>query len=405
MRIIRDHSIDRLRCEPPTGEVLPMTTEQSTSKAGATAAPSAVRMVIGGEDVDAADGQTFEVVNPATGKVIAKVPLGGREDVDRAVAAAQKAFDDRKGWATWAAGKRGRTPGEVRRPRQAEQRGAVPARDGERRQADHIVARRGHRREPRLRLLRRGGQQDLRPDDSRVQAGHRHDPPRADRRRRAHRAVELPDPHGLLEARPRAGGRQCLHPQARELLAADRDPPRRAGARGRHPRRDPQRRDRARRHRRRLDRGPSRDRQGRVHRRDDDRPGDHAARLGQREEDLARARRQEPEHRLRRRRPRAVREGIALQRLRQLRPGLLRPEPDPRRAFRPRRGRGALRRSDPERQGRRPARRRDGGRDPRQHQAARAGQGLHRDRPWRGRDTRRRGRGARTTRRWPAAPT
>src|SRR3954471_22189909 len=67
------------------------------------------QMVIGGESVDAADGQTFEVVNPATGKVIATAPLGGREDVDRAVAAAQKAFADPKGWASWAAGKRGRT--------------------------------------------------------------------------------------------------------------------------------------------------------------------------------------------------------------------------------------------------------------------------------------------------------
>src|SRR3954466_13283155 len=67
------------------------------------------QMVIGGETVDAADGQTFEVVDPATGKVMATAPLGGREDVDRAVAAAQKAFEDRKGWATWAAGKRGRS--------------------------------------------------------------------------------------------------------------------------------------------------------------------------------------------------------------------------------------------------------------------------------------------------------
>jgi acyl-CoA reductase-like NAD-dependent aldehyde dehydrogenase len=66
-------------------------------------------MTIGGEAVDAADGQTFEIVNPATGKVIATAPLGGREDVDRAVAAAQHAFEDRKGWANWAAGKRGRT--------------------------------------------------------------------------------------------------------------------------------------------------------------------------------------------------------------------------------------------------------------------------------------------------------
>src|SRR3954470_14941674 len=67
------------------------------------------QMVIGGETVAAADGQTFEVVDPASGKVMATAPLGGREDVDRAVAAAQKAFEDRKGWATWAAGKRGRS--------------------------------------------------------------------------------------------------------------------------------------------------------------------------------------------------------------------------------------------------------------------------------------------------------
>ena len=46
---------------------------------------------------------------PPTARSIATAPLGGREDVDRAVAAAQTAFEDRKGWANWAAGKRGRT--------------------------------------------------------------------------------------------------------------------------------------------------------------------------------------------------------------------------------------------------------------------------------------------------------
>ena len=55
------------------------------------------QMVIGGQTVDAADGQTFDVVDPATGSVIATVPQGGHEDVDRAVAAAQKTFEDRKG--------------------------------------------------------------------------------------------------------------------------------------------------------------------------------------------------------------------------------------------------------------------------------------------------------------------
>ena len=81
-----------------------MTTEHET-----TSSISTVKMVIGGEQVDAADGQTFDVVNPADGQVIARAPMGGREDVDRAVAAAQKAFEDPRGWANWAAGKRGRT--------------------------------------------------------------------------------------------------------------------------------------------------------------------------------------------------------------------------------------------------------------------------------------------------------
>src|SRR3954454_4045767 len=83
-------------------EEQPMTTDATTDV-------RATQMVIGGETVDAADGQTFEVIDPATGKVMTTAPLGGREDVDRAVAAAQKAFEDRKGWATWAAGKRGRS--------------------------------------------------------------------------------------------------------------------------------------------------------------------------------------------------------------------------------------------------------------------------------------------------------
>ena len=68
-----------------------------------------LRMVIGGETVDASDGQRFDVVNPATGGVIATAPQGGKVDVDRAVAAAQAAFDAPKGWSSWAAGKRGRT--------------------------------------------------------------------------------------------------------------------------------------------------------------------------------------------------------------------------------------------------------------------------------------------------------
>src|SRR6185295_12600348 len=87
----------------------PAMTTESTPTTETAAAPPMARMLIGGEAVDAADGQTFDVVNPATGRVMATAPLGGRADVDRAVEAARKAFDDRKGWANWAAGKRGRS--------------------------------------------------------------------------------------------------------------------------------------------------------------------------------------------------------------------------------------------------------------------------------------------------------
>ena len=49
---------------------------------------------IGGEWVDAAGGETMEVLNPASGDVIAEVPRAGAEDVDRAVQAAKKALPE-----------------------------------------------------------------------------------------------------------------------------------------------------------------------------------------------------------------------------------------------------------------------------------------------------------------------
>ncbi len=50
-------------------------------------------MLIGGEWVDAAGGGTFETRDPATGEVLATVPRGQAADVDRAVAAARRAFE------------------------------------------------------------------------------------------------------------------------------------------------------------------------------------------------------------------------------------------------------------------------------------------------------------------------
>jgi 1-pyrroline dehydrogenase len=51
-------------------------------------------MFIGGEWNRATNGQTQSVVNPATAEVIAEVPAASEEDVDRAVRAAGKAFDE-----------------------------------------------------------------------------------------------------------------------------------------------------------------------------------------------------------------------------------------------------------------------------------------------------------------------
>jgi betaine-aldehyde dehydrogenase/aminobutyraldehyde dehydrogenase len=50
------------------------------------------QVFVGGEWVDAASGETMEVLNPATEEVIAQVPRCGAEDVDRAVAAAKAAL-------------------------------------------------------------------------------------------------------------------------------------------------------------------------------------------------------------------------------------------------------------------------------------------------------------------------
>jgi betaine-aldehyde dehydrogenase len=58
---------------------------------------------IDGEFADAADGATEEVTNPATGEVIAEMPLSTDEDVNRAVAAAKRAFP---GWAATPPGER-----------------------------------------------------------------------------------------------------------------------------------------------------------------------------------------------------------------------------------------------------------------------------------------------------------
>jgi betaine-aldehyde dehydrogenase len=68
----------------------------------ATVATTELKNFIDGEFVDSTSGETEPVLNPATAQEIARAPLSGEEDVDRAVQAARRAFDE------WGAS----TPGE-----------------------------------------------------------------------------------------------------------------------------------------------------------------------------------------------------------------------------------------------------------------------------------------------------
>ncbi len=65
------------------------------------------QMFIDGQWVDAASGKTFETPNPATGETLARVAEGDAEDINRAVRAARRAFEDGP-WSRMTASARGR---------------------------------------------------------------------------------------------------------------------------------------------------------------------------------------------------------------------------------------------------------------------------------------------------------
>ncbi len=168
---------------------------------------------IDGEFVDPADGQTEPILNPATGEAIAEAPLSTAADVDRAVKAAARRVGrlgdhhPRRACARAAQARR-RDRGARRRARRARGR--------QRRQADQRLPRRRdpvHGRQPavlrRRREVPRG--QVRRRVPERLHLDH---PPRAGRRDRPDRALELPADDGRVEDRPRPGGRQHGRAQA-----------------------------------------------------------------------------------------------------------------------------------------------------------------------------------------------
>src|SRR3981081_1933976 len=68
--------------------------------------PRRYQLFINGEFVDAESGKTFTSPNPATGETLAEVAEGDKADIDKAVAAARKAFEGK--WSKISARDRGR---------------------------------------------------------------------------------------------------------------------------------------------------------------------------------------------------------------------------------------------------------------------------------------------------------
>lgn len=73
--------------------------------AGPASAPVHKRLLIDGQHVESASGRSFRTLNPATEEVIATIAEGNEADVDRAVAAARRAFEG--AWSTMRAAERG----------------------------------------------------------------------------------------------------------------------------------------------------------------------------------------------------------------------------------------------------------------------------------------------------------
>src|ERR1700682_1171481 len=82
----------------------------TASKAPRTVKPPKVKdqpLFIGGKWLDSVSGKTFETLNPATGEVICQVAEGDKADIDLAVKAARKAFEEGP-WSQMNASERGR---------------------------------------------------------------------------------------------------------------------------------------------------------------------------------------------------------------------------------------------------------------------------------------------------------
>jgi phenylacetaldehyde dehydrogenase len=87
------------------GDEAPMTVTLDRSVEEFIGAPR--QLFINGQWADAASGRTFDTPNPATGETLARIAEGDAEDIDRAVRAARRAFEEGP-WSRMTASERGR---------------------------------------------------------------------------------------------------------------------------------------------------------------------------------------------------------------------------------------------------------------------------------------------------------
>jgi phenylacetaldehyde dehydrogenase len=71
-----------------------MTAIERAGQQQASLAKAAQRLLIDGKWVESASGKTFPTFNPATGEVLTQVAHGGADDIDAAVRAARRAFEN-----------------------------------------------------------------------------------------------------------------------------------------------------------------------------------------------------------------------------------------------------------------------------------------------------------------------
>ena len=338
--------------------------------------PRSLRNFIAGEYVDGRTESTTDIVNPATGSVVATAPVSGQADVDAAYGAAR---DGLRGVGSHDPERAPAGPAEDRRRDRGARRRAHRARVREHRQDPGAHRERGDPADGRpAAVLRRGGPGARGQGRRGVHEGpHLVDPARADRRRRPGHPVELPAAHGRVEDRPGAGRRQHRGAQAERHHPRDHPAPGRDRLRV-PPGRRPQRHHRRPRHRPDARRAPH-PRPGRHHRLGPRRRRGRGQRRPERQARAPRARRQGPGRGLRRRRHRGGGRGHRHRRLLQRRPGLHRGDPRARRTRHPRRLRRRARRVRPQLgPGRAPDRRGRPVRPGQQRPPARPRVGLHR---------------------------